>query len=235
MKKGILIIAIALLVIPLIRANFNHSPTITKEITLKAFERIALQDAFHATIKYGTTQKVVISGPSKIVNNAEFKVRRDMLVMEMKEQYRNNQRLKVSITIPKLKEVQVNGSGSVYLHAFPNFADLTLEANGSGDIQAKEDLAIANNLIATLTGSGSVMLGGKAQRSEIAVHGSGKFKGADLKTNSSEASLSGSGNAMLYASEHIEAYLSGSGSLYYKGKPKIESQTTGSGQIEPID
>jgi len=236
MKNGILASCMVLFFLYSITANSKVPPTITKEITLEAFERVALDNAFDVTIKYGLTQKVTISGSDKIIDNIDFKIKNKMLVLDMKKHHRQNHRLKVEVIIPRLTEVQVNGSGSANFSNFPNFSNLVLEAHGSGDIDADEALVINNNLKIIVSGSGSINIGkGTAKRSEVMLDGSGSYEGRLLETNSTEVAVSGSGDATVHATNHLEAKVTGSGSIYYKGNPnKVESHSDGSGDVESL-
>jgi hypothetical protein len=83
-----------------------------------------------------------------------------------------------------------------------------------------------------LTGSGNVMLAGNAHVTKLKNLGSGNIEGKDLKTNNTEASLTGSGNITVDVTNELIARLTGSGNFYFLSKPEfINGSLSGSGRI----
>jgi hypothetical protein len=89
----------------------------------------------------------------------------------------------------------------------------------------------ASRLETAVSGSGDVTVGGTCSSNDIRISGSGKVKARDLKTETSRARISGSGNAYVYASRTADGAISGSGSLYVAGGAQLSSRTSGSGRV----
>jgi putative autotransporter adhesin-like protein len=58
------------------------------------------------------------------------------------------------------------------------------------------------------------------------------YHGQDLKSKRAQATISGSGTAIVNASEALDADVSGSGSIEYLGEPRLSSHVSGSGSVQ---
>jgi Putative auto-transporter adhesin, head GIN domain len=104
-----------------------------------------------------------------------------------------------------------------------------LEVSGSGRADAKR--LEGDHLRVRISGSGEVSGQGTAKDLELRISGSGAYRGQDLKSQRAEATLSGSGTAVVNASEALNADVSGSGSIEYLGEPRVSSHVSGSGSV----
>jgi len=114
------------------------------------------------------------------------------------------------LTVPKLDVIEVDGSGDV---TFPDLATGTVRV--------------------AIDGSGTVTLGGTADRQEVKVSGSGTYTGDRLATKTAKATISGSGDITLQVSDRLDATVSGSGTVRYRGHPALTENVRGSGEVTP--
>jgi hypothetical protein len=104
-----------------------------------------------------------------------------------------------------------------------------LEVSGSGRAETKK--LEGDHLRIRISGSGEVSSQGSANDLELRISGSGSYHGQDLKSRRADATLSGSGSAVVNASEALTADVSGSGSIEYLGEPRVSSHVSGSGSV----
>ena len=77
---------------------------------------------------------------------------------------------------------------------------------------------------------------GSAGDADVVVTGSGEVNGRDLKTQSLEATITGSGNINVIADKSVKAHITGSGNVVYSGSATIVSAShTGSGRVSKAD
>jgi hypothetical protein len=115
----------------------------------------------------------------------------------------------VWITTPDLEAYQTSGSGGVVIHQVNN-PRLGLRINGSSDL----------------------LVTGRTGELDVAIHGSGSARLADLAARDVKANLYGSGDATVRATGRLDASIFGSGTLRYVGAPQqLSRQTFGSGRI----
>jgi len=108
-----------------------------------------------------------------------------------------------------------------------DLSDLTV--SGSGEVTAPS--ITVSKLTATLSGSGSMTLGGTADSQTVTVSGSGWYDAAKLASQSVGIDISGSGTAVVMPSDTLNATIGGSGTLEYIGNPTVTQNISGSGRI----
>jgi hypothetical protein len=104
-----------------------------------------------------------------------------------------------------------------------------LTVSGSGQVSANS--ITAGKLSVVLSGSGSILLSGKANPQEITISGSGQYDAKGLASKTTTVNLSGSGRAVVNTSDALDATISGSGSLEYIGSPTVTQNISGSGSV----
>lgn len=151
--------------------------------------------------------------------------------------------------------LEVQGSGSVYLHA-SEFSALTVVLGGSGDVDVS---AISvDRLVANIAGSGAIQVGTlKAGSTMVSIGGagdfsigddcliegdvtvniagSGDFNGESCRADATVANIIGSGDVRIGESSRINANIVGSGSVYYRTADNTSASILGSGELERID
>lgn len=137
----------------------------------------------------------------------------------------------IHITVPfkDISEIALTGSGDVLTSNAIKSNHFDVELTGSGDIVIEVE---ATSIDAKITGSGDIKLRGKVTDLEVKVTGSGDFTGKSLVAQNTQAYVSGSGDAVVYASKTLKARVNGSGDIIYYGKPeKTDTKVMGSGDI----
>jgi len=138
----------------------------------------------------------------------------------------------VYITTPDISDLSVSGSGNITGNSkFSLNNDMSFQVTGSGDITVAVN---APKIEASITGSGNLHLTGETKDIDIHITGSGNYDGPDLKAENAEVSVTGSGDASLYADAHLEASIMGSGNVKYRGNATVDTHVTGSGTVNKI-
>jgi hypothetical protein len=68
---------------------------------------------------------------------------------------------------------------------------------------------------------------------KIAISGTADYKGESFNTKDTSISISGSGKAVLAASDRLDVQVSGAGEVRYIGEPKVTKSIAGAGIVEP--
>ncbi|NQZ75211.1 MAG: DUF2807 domain-containing protein [Ekhidna sp.] len=208
-----------------------------RTIELDDFNELSLGIAATVYLKQGSSTEVEISCDDDILDEIEFEMRGDKLVIkrEGKWNWNNGWRksdVDIYITMQQIEALSVSGSGLIKGQNQLDTDDIRLSVSGSGDMEL--DLN-SDELDMRISGSGSIRLNGSANEAEAKISGSGKVKAEDLEVNTFDASISGSGSCYITASDEITANISGSGSVYYSGDPKrVNSNSSGSGKVRKM-
>jgi hypothetical protein len=200
-----------------------------------AFTEINLGGSARVVLKQGSPQSVAVEGSKEDLADFETEVQGGQLRLKFRNQEgrqfnnKNHGPVTVYVTAPALKALRVGGSGKLEVSGPLQADDMALVLSGSGDLAVPQ--LQARQLQTSVSGAGTVMVGGTAVSNDIRLSGSGQVKAHDLKTETSRARLSGSGDAHVYASRAAEGSTSGSGSLYVAGGAQLSSNTRGSGRV----
>jgi len=143
----------------------------------------------------------------------------------------NNDHAKVYVTVPSLDKVIASGSADITIRdILKNPQKIEMSVSGSGSIKGGLD---APAISVDVSGSGNVDLKGRTKDFDCSVSGSGDINCGGLQSENTTVTVSGSGNAHVFASVHLSASAHGSGDIYYGGNPSNpEIHTSGSGSVQ---
>ncbi len=214
MKKIAYLLSCALLI--LTTAAVQAQSKIEKN--LDSFTRVSFRAAGKLYLKQGATQRFEIEGDRKFIDDLDIRVEGGKLTIgrddwgRMRWTDREDEKVTVYITIPKVEGIYVAGSGDVIVQGKLSTSDLELKVSGSGTMQLDTDAT--GTIDADVSGSGNIELTGRCRDFESHVSGSGRVK---LNVSMSERALFGiSGSGRIYAAgsaREVKATISGSGEV----------------------
>ena len=138
------------------------------------------------------------------------------------------------MTAPSFNDINVSGAGSIVTDAkINNPGPINIGISGAGDIKVEVN---APKVGVDISGAGSATMVGETRDFELGITGAGKAKCFDLKAENTTVTISGAGDADVFASQKLDASTSGAGSIRYKGKPAdVKSGKSGAGSIEAVE
>lgn len=222
MKKSILcLLALILLAVPSISAdNFfdwvtgrncieGSGDLATEQRDVDEFTRIELKGCVDVFVTVGEARKVTLTFDDNLLDLIKTDVRGKTLKITTEKSYSSRRSCKVEISVPKLEEVRVTGSGDVEIYSLSgDYFEFTV--SGSGDMRAE----------------------GEIDELDIRVSGSGDVDTRDLVAKEASVKISGSGDVKVYATEGFYGRVSGSGDIDVYGNPENMSRhVSGSGDI----
>ena len=174
-----------------------------------AFNRVETIGSESVEVRFGPRPSLVIAADDNVLPLITSEVQDGTLKLGSRGSFRMRGPIKVWITTPNLEAYKTSGSGDVVIHQLNN-SRLDLTINGSSDI----------------------VVAGRTGHLDLAIHGSGSARLADLAARNAKAALYGSGDATVRATDQLDASVFGSGTLRYVGSPRYLGQHTfGSGRI----
>ncbi len=226
---------ITLIVIALISCDI-HAQNQTREV--RSFRGIRMNISGDLYLTQGNNQKVVLEGPSEVLDRIETEVNGGVLIIRQEDNWkwwknwRGDRKIKVYVTAPHIEELAVSGSGSIESENRIRGDEMELSVSGSGNMHLDLDI---QELDSRVSGSGSMDLRGSTRDMEVAISGSGNVDAEDMSSENCEVRISGSGNCRVQVSQSLSSRVSGSGSVFYRGNPeKVNSSTSGSGRIRKV-
>ncbi|MGI8814107.1 MAG: head GIN domain-containing protein [Pseudonocardia sp.] len=190
----------------------GSGPQKTETRAVSGVSALQLNTSGDVQVSAGPTTSLTIEAPADVLPLLTSDVVGGTLELSIKDgtSVRTRNPIVYRLTVPKLDQIEVNGSGDV---TFPDLATGTVRV--------------------AIDGSGTVTLGGTADRQEVEVSGSGNYIGDRLATKTAQTTISGSGDVTLQVSDRLEATVSGSGTVHYRGNPSVTKNISGSGEVTP--
>ncbi len=164
---------------------------------LPALDEIEIQGGLDLRVSQGEPQSVVISGRADYVPDVETSVEDGRLIIDMEGRRRwNNADIHVTITLPNLSLLEVNGAIDGDLTGL-DVADLKIIVNGAGDIDAD----------------------GRCNTLSVELNGAADIDAEELRCAEVAVQINGAGNATVFAAERIDAEVNGVGNIDVMGNP----------------
>ena len=194
--------------------KITGSGSITSEnrtVSSTSFTEIRIEGSMNVNVKQGDSVKIVARDYANLLPYLETRVSGNTLVIAYRDNaWLNNTQGEVTVTMPKLANVELSGSGDVGTIGAFNFTDLGLSISGSGNFS----------------------FSGSAKNLNAKISGSGDIRAFDMPTENATVKISGSGNIQVNVTRLLDATISGSGDIVYKGAPSVNTSVTGSGRVK---
>ena len=210
----------------------GEGPIVSENRNVSGFDKIELEASANVFISKSDDFKVQIEGQQNILDILRTRKRGNTLVIEYEEAcVMNTRKLEIYISMPEIKEVQIDGSGDVESEDQFTANKFYAGISGSGSI----DMDVrTQELDASISGSGSIYLRGDTDDFYATINGSGDLKASRLKARIAKLKISGSGSAYIHVIDELSARVSGSGNLNYSGNPSIDFDSSGSGKVRKV-
>lgn len=173
------------------------------------FTSIQVKGSINVQLKQGDTTKVVVKDYENLLLYLETRLVGNTLIIEYNDAWINRSAGEVTLTVPRIADIDVSGSSDIGTIGNFNFTDLSINVSGSSGL----------------------FLAGTAKNLNVKISGSGDIRAFEMPSDSARITISGSGSGQLNVKKLLDVNISGSGDLIYKGDPSVSSRVTGSGRV----
>lgn len=219
------------LVLQSFSSRFERHPD-GKDVQINAFTSLEVDGPFDVYFTQDNTVSARVEADASIADDIAFNQSDNILRIRFAKgkEHTDNGEIKIYLSTPELQGVKIAGSGDFHSqNTLSSDNNLDLEIAGSGNVYAQLSVM---SLAASIAGSGDMKLEGDAHQMRVSVAGSGDFGGSKLTCQEVSVSVTGSGDARVYASKKLTASIAGSGDVVYGGKPaSVEKNVSGSGSF----
>jgi hypothetical protein len=195
------------------------------------FDGVDLQGSMQVLISQDNNQTLEVKAESNLLPYLKTTIENGRLLIRFDSDSRviTTRPVMVHVSAQDLSRISLSGSGVIRAED-TLFQEGTLQCDltGSGNMYL---IVHTPEITSRITGSGDMHMKGLTRQLKISVTGSGDFDGSDLKSEQTDARITGSGSARVFASTQLTAHISGSGNIHYTGNPKVESHVSGSGKV----
>jgi hypothetical protein len=207
----------------------------TESKTVSEFHDVDLSGAFDIYLTQGATAPVKIIGDENIISHIKLTQTGDKLELGTEDgfNYKPSQTIKVYLTSPQFKNIDVSGAGDIKgTNQITSNSELNISTSGAGNIDLDID---APKFSTDISGAGSLKLKVQIKDGSISISGAGSAHCFDLLSENLTIDISGMGSADVFASKTLHVDISGAGSISYKGTPTITKETSGMGSIKQVN
>jgi hypothetical protein len=242
MKKISILLACILLWAPLTGCEgiLTGSGTVeTKQYEFSDFTRVDISNAFEFEIVQSSSYSVNITADNNLFKDIQVSKEGETLKVGLsKVSLRWPLTLKVAITMPQLRNLDISGAAQGTLNNFSSTRKLGIEVSGasslelfeisasdvifevSGASKANGDMK-ADNADFDISGASLIQLEGSAKEITVDASGASHVKLAGFTVDNADITLSGASNATINLEGKLDADLSGASKLEYIGKPTM--------------
>ncbi len=219
------------------QTNINATRYLDDEREVKNFNGIASAGPINVVVTLGSKESCRFEGDAEAIASLIAEVKGEILIIRPENSITSwsrkyeNKKITAYVTAKNLKSLTMSGSGNMIVNGKINSNDLVTTLSGSGSIKATADSKDFNGVI---SGSGSLIISGTADRAKIIISSSGKFAGKGFAVDHLVTTISGSGTVIIKANQTIKAMISGSGTVNYIGNPTVDKTIIGSGGVRKI-
>ncbi|MES2421657.1 MAG: head GIN domain-containing protein [Pseudomonadota bacterium] len=204
----------------------------TRTFQVTGFDQIDLRGSDDVDVRVGTGFSVRAEGPSEQLDRLRIERDGDTLDIGRKNGtgfgWSKGATVKVYVTLPRLTEANVSGSG--------NMAVDRVEGSGfEGGIAGSGNLTIAAVQVESakfsIAGSGTARASGSARDLSVEIAGSGNVEASRLQAKSAKVEIAGSGSVRAVVDGPAKVDMMGSGDVDLGPKSRCTISKMGSGSV----
>ncbi|HEX6428957.1 MAG TPA: head GIN domain-containing protein [Niastella sp.] len=211
----------------------GKGPIVTETRQTASFDGLDVRIPADTYFTQDSVYKLELHAQENILDEIETTVINNNLQIRFRHHntsIRSNDGISIYVSGPDVRSFTVEGSGYLEVPAPFTPANLHLQVDGSGNIRINNITTTEIN--ANIEGSGSINVNsGNGNATNLHISGSGLMDMSGVMMKDADASIQGSGNIKLFATQTLNANISGSGTILYKGSPAVKTHISGSGTV----
>jgi hypothetical protein len=196
------------------------------------FTKVHSSGSADVVINSGSDYAVTVEDDDNLLPYMETVVKNGTLEIHYRDGVSvTNDHAKIYVSASTLSDITTSGTSNITMSDLLHNPDkISFHASGTGSIDGQVD---APAISVSLSGTGTVKLGGRTKDFDCRISGVGHADCGNLQSENTTVDVSGVGDAHVFASVHLKASVSGTGSVYYRGNPqKPEIHTSGVGIVK---
>lgn len=208
---------LALLLVAILVAGCGGGTPTTQTRSVGSFDRLDVSGDINVDVVPGDSGDIEVTAGEKVIDRVVTDVSGGALHVHIRDRgivigpdpFDN---VRVQVAAGSLDGIRVEGSSDLKLGRIDR-DELSIEVNGSGDIEAS---GTVGNLIATIEGAGDAHL-------------------FDLEAKTATVTVQGAGDAELNVTDKLDVTVQGAGDIRYRGNPSVRQTVEGAGDIRPAN
>ena len=205
----------------------------TESRTAANFNGIDVSGGLDVYVRQDSAYSVKVEADENLQEYIIVRTDGDELVIEEKDGYNPSGHIKIYVSSPNYKTFEASGACSIIGEnkiTVSNEIKIDLSGASHVDVELK-----APKVDAETSGAGTITLKGETKDLFVETSGSGTIRCANLMAENVDVSISGAGNAQVYASVKLDVDVSGAGDVKYRGNATVSKSISGAGSVSKMD
>lgn len=175
------------------------------------FTGIKVGGATNVEINVGDAQSVEVTTDDNLLEVTKTYVKNDTLYVERKGKIWTSTPLRIRVTVPELKRLNLSGAS-----------------------RAELKNVLADNFELDLSGASKVSIEGEAATFIVDMSGASNLDADNFKASKAVVDVSGASKASIFVTDDLSAEASGASKIFYGGNPKfIRENESGASRVSP--
>ena len=224
----------SLILLAFLAVGVGRASAATRTYIVTDFDSIRVEGPLNVAIESGRGASARGEGNAASLDQVDLRVTSRVLTVRLKpspfesSRDRNAPAVRLSLTVPSLRRVQLTGAGSLHGTGLDKSrAEIIVSGSGSVTITAID----TDTLSVQQFGAGSVTLSGKAKSVDLRVSGHGGLDARDLRAADLELALEGAASVDAQADRSVKITAAGPGNATITGNPACTVRRVGSGVV----
>jgi hypothetical protein len=205
--------------------TFTESAIGNDEFGLRDFNSVDVNGLFDLRIQRGDKYAVEMTGSESVKKHYTISVEGETLVIDFddddrkfwRRNFSNESKIKLTITMPSLRELDAKGAGDLKIRGFD---EEEVEIKLMGAVAAEGEMNV-RNLTIDMTGATQFELKGRGHFLEADITGASGLKAYGFETRNAKIEAHGASTAKVYATESLEISKGIASSVSHRGNPEV--------------
>lgn len=201
----------------------------TETYSLVDFDRLEMGSAFNIRVEQANTFSIEVRGDRRNLNDLDVFKSGSTLIIKFDDNANRRHDTYITITMPKLKEVNFSGATESRIIGFESDEDLNIYLSGASVSQLDAGYRKVNLV---LSGASSLHLFGLGDELKAEVSGASVLSAFDYPVGKADINVSGASSGKVTVSDELNVVAGGASSILYRGNPSVNSNVSGASSVQ---
>lgn len=199
------------------------------------FDGVNVSGSIDLYVKQDASRSMRIEADANLLSYLDVYMEGSILVVRPKDGFnlRPTKDIKVYVSSPEFKKLEASGACDIFSeNQIASSSGIDIDLSGSCD--TKVDVK-SPKVSSDISGACKLELKGETKDFQVDGSGSTDVKCFELLAETVNLSLSGAGDAEVYASSKLDVDVSGAAGVKYKGNASVNQKISGAGSVKKVD
>lgn len=202
---------------------------------LRDFNFIDIGNTFILNISQDDEYSVSVSADEKDLGKINFDQQGDLLKIRFRDSNyiidASRQKIKVNITMPELKGIDLHGGSQTYISGFkPLTFGMDLSGTAFAEIEIETD-----QLEADLSGASKLVLKGNGKSMDLQINGIANVDAFDYPVDEANINADAASTANILVNKFLQVDAGAGSTVRYKGNPKLDIENDIGSNVQKVD